>query len=85
VRNLREHGLKEGASTRVLIYAGRLIKEGIAPRRACHVAVTWGITDDVQVQRSLDEVVAAIFRNFLCAVCVLSGHPSHDIFRFTRN
>jgi nitric oxide reductase NorQ protein len=49
IRNLREHGLKEGASTRVLIYAGRLIKEGIAPRRACHVAVTWGITDDVQV------------------------------------
>ena len=61
VRNLREHGLKEGASTRVLIYAGRLINEGIAPRRACHVAVTWGITDDVQVQRSLDEVVSAIF------------------------
>jgi nitric oxide reductase NorQ protein len=61
VRTLREHGLKEGASTRVLIYAGRLIKEGIAPRRACHVAVTWGITDDPQVQRSLDEVVAAIF------------------------
>jgi nitric oxide reductase NorQ protein len=61
VRNLREHGLKEAASTRVLIYAGRLIKEGIAPRRACHVAVTWGITDDPQVQRSLDEVVAAIF------------------------
>jgi len=61
IRNLREHGLKEGASTRVLIYAGRLMKEGIAPRRACHVAVTWGITDDVQVQRSLDEVVSAIF------------------------
>ena len=61
VRNLREHGLKEGASTRVLIYAGRLIKEGIAPRRACQVAVTWGITDDPQVQRSLEEVVNTIF------------------------
>jgi nitric oxide reductase NorQ protein len=61
VRNLREHGIKEGASTRVLIYAGRLIKEGIAPRRACHVAITWGITDDPQVQQGLDEVVAAIF------------------------
>ena len=61
VRNLREHGLKEGASTRVLIYAGRLIREGIAPRRACHVAVTWGITDDPQVQQSLDQVVTAIF------------------------
>jgi nitric oxide reductase NorQ protein len=61
VRTLREHGLKEGASTRVLIYAGRLIKEGIAPRRACRAAVTGGITDDPQVQRSLDEVVSAIF------------------------
>ena len=61
VRNLREHGLKEGASTRVLIYAGRLITEGVPPRRACHVAVTWGITDDPQVQSSLDELVAAIF------------------------
>jgi nitric oxide reductase NorQ protein len=61
VRSLREHGLKEGASTRVLIYAGRLIMEGIPPRRACHVAVTWGITDDPQMQRGLDEVVAAIF------------------------
>jgi len=45
----------------VLIYAGRLIKEGITPRRACQVAVTWGITDDPQVQRSLEEVVTAIF------------------------
>jgi len=61
IRNLREHGLEEGASTRVLIYAGRLIKEGISPRRSCQVAVTWGITDDPQVQRSIDEVVTSIF------------------------
>lgn len=61
IRNLREHGLEEGASTRVLIYAGRLIKEGIAARRACQVSVTWGITDDPQIQRSIDEVVSSIF------------------------
>jgi nitric oxide reductase NorQ protein len=61
IRNLRDYGLKESASTRVLIYAGRLIKEGIAPRRACQVAVTWGITDDPQIQRSLDEVITSIF------------------------
>ncbi len=61
IRNLREHGLEEGASTRVLIYAARLIKEGISPRRACQVSVTWGITDDPQVQRSIDEVVTSIF------------------------
>ena len=61
IRHLREHGLKEGASTRVLIYAARLIKEGIPARRACQVAVTWGITDDLQVQRALDEVATSIF------------------------
>ena len=61
IRNLREHGLEEGASTRVLIYAAKLINAGISPRRACQVAVTWGITDDAQVQRSIDEVVSSIF------------------------
>ena len=61
IRNLREHGLEEGASTRMLIYAGRLIKEGVSNRRACQVSVTWGITDDPQVQRSIDEVVTSIF------------------------
>ena len=34
VRNLKGHTLTEGASTRLLIYAGRLIKEGISPRRS---------------------------------------------------
>ena len=61
IRNLREHGLEEGASTRMLIYAGRLINEGVSHRRACQVSVTWGITDDPQVQRSIDEVVTSIF------------------------
>ena len=61
VRNLGEYGLGEGASTRVLIYAGRLINEGVAARRAAQVAVTWGITDDPQLQRSIDEVVTSIF------------------------
>ncbi|MCL6649431.1 MAG: CbbQ/NirQ/NorQ/GpvN family protein [Chloroflexi bacterium] len=61
VRNLREHGLEEGVSTRLLIYAGRLIAKGIPPRRACQVAVVWAITDDEHVQRSLTEVVSSIF------------------------
>lgn len=61
VRNLREHGLGEGVSTRLLIYAGRLIARGIAPRRACQVAVTWALTDDLEVQRSIEEVVTSIF------------------------
>ena len=61
VRNLKEHGLQEGASTRLLIYAGKLISRGIPPRRACRASIVWAITDDFQVQRSVDEVVSSIF------------------------
>ncbi len=61
VRNLKEHGLSEGASTRLLIYAGRLIQRGIPPRQACQVSVVWSLTDDSDVQRSIEEVVSSIF------------------------
>ena len=61
IRNLREHGLEEGASTRTLIYAGKLIKEGVPPRRACQVAIVWLLSDDAEIQRSMEEVVSTIF------------------------
>ena len=61
VRNLKEHGLGEGASTRLLIYAGKMIAQGITPRRACQVAVNWAVTDDATVQRSIEELIFSIF------------------------
>ena len=61
VRNLRDHGLQEGASTRLLIYAGRLMTEGIPARRACQVAIVWTLTDEPELQRSVEEVVSSIF------------------------
>ncbi|MQC47521.1 MAG: CbbQ/NirQ/NorQ/GpvN family protein [Chloroflexi bacterium] len=61
VRNLKEHGLGEGVSTRLLVYAAKLIHSGISPRRACQVGVVWALTDDGEVQRSLEEVVTSIF------------------------
>ena len=61
VRNLRNHGLEEGVSTRLLIYAGTLMRQGVAPERACEVAVIQPITDDVDMHRSIQELVKAIF------------------------
>ncbi len=61
VRNLREYGLQEGASTRLLIYAGRLMTEGISARRACQVALVWNLTDELELQKSIEEVVSSIF------------------------
>ena len=57
----RAHGLGEGASTRLLIYAGELISGGISPRRACQVAINWAVTDDASVQRSIEEIISSIF------------------------
>jgi nitric oxide reductase NorQ protein len=61
VRNLAEHGLQEGVSTRLLIYAGKLMRQGIPARQACQSAVVWALTDETDVQRSLEEVVSTIF------------------------
>ena len=61
VRNLKNHGLEEGVSTRLLIYAGTLMREGVATERACDVAIARPITDDPDMQRSIMELVKAIF------------------------
>ena len=61
IRNLKGHALSEGASTRLLVYAGRLIRQGIAPRRACEVAITASLTDEETVHRALSEVISAVF------------------------
>lgn len=61
IRNLIGQGLQEGASTRLLIYAGKLIEQGVTPRRACEVAIVWGLTDDHEIQKSVMEVVTSIF------------------------
>lgn len=61
VRNLQDQGLEEGVSTRLLIYAGRLMVQGIEPRRACEVAVAQAVTDDLEVVGGIWEVISSIF------------------------
>jgi len=61
VRHLKASGLEEGVSTRLLIYAGQLMRRGVRPRRACSVSVSRSLTDDVDSQRAIDEVIHAIF------------------------
>src|SRR5579884_175835 len=56
-RNLKGHGLDEGISTRMLIYAGSLIAKGVAPLAACRVALVRPITDDPDMRDALDAAV----------------------------
>ena len=60
VRNLRGHGLEEGVSTRLLIYAAQLIARGIPPTAAAEVALCSPITDDRDLQRSIREIVTTV-------------------------
>jgi len=61
VRHLTSSGLAEGVSTRLLVYAGQLVRQGVTPRRACSVAVSRALTDDPESARAIDELAGAIF------------------------
>jgi nitric oxide reductase NorQ protein len=58
-RNLKGHGLEEGASTRMLINAGLLARRGIPLEEACEIALVLPITDDQDMRDALKAAVAA--------------------------
>ncbi len=60
-RNLRGHGLDEGISTRLLVYAARLLKRGVAPRAACRMALVDPITDDADIRSTLYHAIDSLF------------------------
>jgi len=60
VRNLKGHGLEEGVSTRLLVYAAQMIARGVDPVTACEVAIASPITDDPELQRSIREIVTTV-------------------------
>ncbi len=60
-RNLKGHGLDEGISTRMLVYAGNLIHRGVEAKNACRVALVRPITDDPDMRDALDAAVSTYF------------------------
>ena len=57
IRRLETGGLREVASTRVLIAAGRLVAEGLTMPEAARAAIAGPLTDDVAVGRALGEMI----------------------------
>ncbi|MCC7410570.1 MAG: CbbQ/NirQ/NorQ/GpvN family protein [Gammaproteobacteria bacterium] len=60
-RNLKGQGLDEGASTRLLVNAAKLMRSGIAPAVACRSAVGEALSDDRDVLAAIAELAAAVF------------------------
>ena len=60
VRPLRDRGLAEAPSTRLLVHAARHVAAGVEPRRACQIAILAPLTDDPELGRTLAEIAGAV-------------------------
>ena len=60
-RALKGHGLQEGVSTRLLVYAATLMRGGVSAAAACRMALVRPITDDAQIRDTLDHAIDATF------------------------
>lgn len=60
-RNLKEKGLVEGASTRLLIHAAKLVSRGVQPAEACRFAITGTLTDESDMEAAIEEIIGAVF------------------------
>jgi len=60
-RNLKGHGLDEGMSTRLLVYAAQLMSKGISAQAACQMALVTPLTDDPDMRDTLDAAVSTYF------------------------
>ncbi len=60
-RLLKNQGLAEGASTRMLLYAARLILDGMSPRDSCEMTIIHALSDEPELIDSLQSLVDAHF------------------------
>ncbi len=61
IRALKEHGLVEGASTRLLIYAAALLRQGVSPKTAARTAIALPLTDDDRLQETMNDLIDDLF------------------------
>jgi nitric oxide reductase NorQ protein len=60
-RNLKGSGLEEGASTRLLVHAAKLIRSGVSPVVACRSSIAEALTDDGEMLAAVHELSASVF------------------------
>jgi len=59
VRRLRDQGLAEAPSTRLLVATARLIAGGIAAPQACRAALVGPLTDDPDLVAAISDIITA--------------------------
>lgn len=61
LRGLKGQDLEEGVSTRLVVYAATLIRQGMPVERAVQTAMIEPLTDDPDVKSGLRDLVTAVF------------------------
>ena len=74
IRQLKGFGLDEGVSTRLLVYVGRLIQQGLTPLEACRCAISYTLTDDHEIMHSIMDIVKLYFGDFMDEIVRLCQH-----------
>ena len=65
IRQLKNFGLAEGVSSRLLVYVGRLIKGGLAPIQATKHAISQTLTDESEVLESIQNIARLYFGDLM--------------------
>ncbi|MCP4995304.1 MAG: CbbQ/NirQ/NorQ/GpvN family protein [Gammaproteobacteria bacterium] len=60
-RNLKGSGLEEGASTRLLVHAAKLMVSGVSPVSATQGAIAQALTDDPEMLAAINELSSSLF------------------------
>lgn len=60
-RNLKGNGLDEGASTRLLVHAAKLMASGVTPVTACRCAISEALTDDAEMLAAVKALSTSLF------------------------
>jgi nitric oxide reductase NorQ protein len=61
VRRLRDEGLTDAPSTRVLVQAARLIRSGVEPVAACRVAIAEPLTEEPELVAAMVRLIGVVF------------------------
>ncbi len=65
IRELKGFGLDEGVSSRLLVYAGQLMQQGLSAVDACTYAIARTLTDEKDVFKSILDIVNLYFGDYM--------------------
>jgi nitric oxide reductase NorQ protein len=65
IRQLKGYGLEEGVSSRLLVYVGRLMQQGLSPLQACTTAISHTLAEEPEIISAINDIVNLYFGDLM--------------------